>query len=114
MIAKLRIAEPTAEYYVDEETAVGIPVSLPELDNIRRLARQLHDQNHPYEGEMWGWPVSYSPESAVPPLDSKMGFTPALFFIGVWPLWYVSISWDAGREEKPNLLVGDENVLKTT
>ena len=111
MIAKLRVAEPAALYHAAEEQEYAIPVALPDLDEIRRLALALHAQNKVYAGEMWGWPVSYEPESAEAPLDSKMTFTPAFFFIGVWPLWYVSLSWDSGRDAEPSLLMGDEFVV---
>ena len=111
MIAKLRVAEPAAVYRTDEGPAFTIPVALPEMDEIRRLALALHAQNRVYAGEMWGWPVSYEPESAEPPLDSKMTFTPAFFFIGIWPLWYISFSWDSGRDVEPSLLMGDEFVV---
>ena len=111
MIAKLRVAEPVAIYREDEDQALTIPVALPEMDEIRRLALALHTKNKAYAGEMWGWPVSYEPESAEPPLDSKMTFTPALFFIGVWPIWYVSFTWDSGRAAEPYMLMGDEFVV---
>ena len=84
---------------------------LPEIDEIRRLALALHGKNKAFAGEIWGWPVSYEPESAEPPLDSKMTFTPALFFIGVWPIWYVSFTWDSGRNAEPEVLMGDEFVV---
>ena len=111
MITKLRVAEPAAVYSAEETPAFAIPVALPGMDAIRRFAFALHAQNRTYAGEMWGWPVSYEPESAAAPLDSKMTFTPAFFFIGVWPLWYVSLSWDSGRDADPSLLMGDEFVV---
>jgi hypothetical protein len=111
MIAKLRVGEPPETFNEPEDIELAIPVALPEMDDIRRLAFALHAKGKVYEGEMWGWPVSYDPGSPERPIDSKLTFTPALFFIGVWPIWYVSFSWEYDNDAEPHVLIGDENIV---
>lgn len=110
MIAKLKVAPPPEDFDESEDIALAVPVTIPEMQEIRHLAFTLHRQRHVFEGEQWGWPVSYAPESPQPPIESRLTFTPATFFIGVWPLWYVSFTWEYGRNAEPNILVGDENI----
>jgi hypothetical protein len=111
VIAKLRVGGPPQEIYGAEEIELTIPVVLPEMDEIRQLAFTLHARGKAYETEMWGWPVSYDPGSPERPIDSKLTFTPALFFIGVWPIWYVSFSWEYDNDAEPHVLIGDENIV---
>ena len=108
MIAKLRVGEPPEEFNEAEDIALAVPVVLPEMVDIRKLAFALHAKGQAYEAEMSGWPVSYDPGSPEPPIDSKLTFTPALFFIGVWPIWYISFTWEYGHDAEPNVVVGDE------
>lgn len=110
MIAKLRVGEPPEALNEAEDNPLTVPVVLPEMVEIRKLAFALHAKGKSYEAEMAGWPVSYDPGCIEPPIDSKLTFTPALFFIGVWPLWYVSFTWEYGHDAEPNVLVGDEYV----
>lgn len=86
MIAKLIVGEPPEALNEAEEITLTVPVVLPEMTEIRKLAFALHAKGKPYEAELGGWPVSYDPGSPEPPIDSKLTFTPALFFIGVWPI----------------------------
>jgi hypothetical protein len=111
MITKLRVGEPPETLNWPEDIELAIPVALPEMDNIRRLAFALHAKGKTYEGEMWGWPVSYDPGSPEPPLASRLTFTPALFFIGVWPVWDVSFSWEYGNDAEPHIFIGDKNIV---
>lgn len=111
MIAKLRVGEPPEELAELEEIALTVPVTLPEPEEIRALAWALHVKGKAYQAEMWGWPVSYDPGSPERPIDSKLTFTPAMFFIGVWPLWYVSYTWEYGQAAEPHVLVGDEYIV---
>ena len=106
---KLRVGAPAAQPQVDPQIAV--PVALPSLDEIRQLAAILHKKGRPYTAEHWGWPVVYDPGTDEPPIDSQLTFTPASFWIGIWPLWYVSLTWEFGPAQEPSLLVGDENLV---
>jgi hypothetical protein len=114
MIAKLKVSAPPEDFDDTEDIALAVPVTIPELQEIRHLAFTLHRQRRAFDGEQWGWPVSYEPESPNPPIESRLTFTPATFFIGVWPLWYVSFTWEYGRNVEPNILVGNENIQHTS
>lgn len=106
---KLKVS-PVEATTVDAQLA--IPISIPEMEEIHQLANQLHKNGVFYEGEYAGWPVQYDPELAEPPLDSRLTFTPAFFWIGVWPVWYVSFTWERGHDQDPSILTGDENLVK--
>ncbi|MBK9233915.1 MAG: hypothetical protein IPO15_24510 [Anaerolineae bacterium] len=43
--------------------SVIVPVSVPDLDDVRALAVQLHHGGKSYQGRMWGWEVTYEPNS---------------------------------------------------
>ncbi|MCX6045566.1 MAG: hypothetical protein NT075_10675 [Chloroflexi bacterium] len=109
MIARVRV-NPSIEE-VDREQII-VPIAIPEIDDVRKFAAILHQNGQPYTDTVWGWPVKYSPEKATPPPDSKMTFTPADFFIGVWSVWWVSLMWENGRDAEPNLSIGDDELLK--
>jgi hypothetical protein len=85
---------------------------VPDMHEIRQLADKLHARGQEFEDEVWGWPVHYESELAEPPIDSQLTFTPASFWIGVWPVWYVSLTWEYGRDREPNMLIGQENLLQ--
>lgn len=112
MIAQLRVGEPP-EVLEEGDFPLTIPVTLPNMENIRAFAFGLHSRGQMYAGSLEGWPVSYTPATADPPLDSALNFTPALFFIGVWPLWYVSFTWEFGDDDEPSVLIGDEFLVPT-
>lgn len=84
---------------------------VPDIDEIQLLAKKLHAAGASFEGEAWNWPVNYDPELPEPPLDSRLTFTPASFWIGVWPIWYVSITWEHGHTQEPNIFIGQENLV---
>jgi len=107
MIAQLRVGEPP-EVVEDGDFELTIPVMLPTVENIRAFAFGLHSRGQVYTGSLEGWPVTYTPASSEAPLASALSFTPALFFIGVWPLWYISFTWEFGDEEEPSVLIGDD------
>ncbi|MDQ3249206.1 MAG: hypothetical protein M3Q45_08365 [Chloroflexota bacterium] len=112
-MVKLRVGAPPEEFDSEDDIELSVPVLLPDLTAIRDFAFALHKQRHPYAGEWKGWPVSYDPGSNQPPIDSRLTFTPAVFFIGVWPLWYVSFTWEYGADQEPYVLVGDEYIVQT-
>lgn len=88
-----------------------VPVVIPELDDVRRFAGELHTQGRPWSGEAFGWPAEYEPEQAAPPLDSKLAFTPADFCIGESGVWFFSMTWEKGKESEPSEFLDDKNIL---
>lgn len=109
MIAKVRVGNPSEK---TERQSLIIPIAVPEIGDIRQLAMVLHERGKPYNDRVWGWPVSYSPSDPTPPPDSHMPFTPADFFIGVWPIWHVSIMWENGDDQEPNISIEDDELIK--
>ncbi len=106
---KLRVGAPANQD--TGERQMLIPISVPDIDDIRSLAEKLHAVGAQFEGEVWSWPVNYEPELPEPPLDSNLTFTPASFWIGVWPFWYVSLTWEHGHDEDPSILIEQNNLL---
>lgn len=88
-----------------------IPISIPTMDEIEILAQTTHEKALNYSGEAWGWPVSYKAEVSEPIPHSNMQFQPAVFTIGVYPIWFVSFTWEYGKEQAPLVLVEDENLI---
>ena len=37
-----------------------LPVLIPELDDVRRFAAELHSRGQAWEGEAFGWPAKQS------------------------------------------------------
>ncbi|HEY84585.1 MAG TPA: hypothetical protein G4N96_05695 [Chloroflexi bacterium] len=88
-----------------------VPVVIPELDEVRTFAAKLHTKGVFWQGEAFGWPAEYNPESSTPPLDSKMAFTPADFCIGENGIWFFSLMWEYGKDEKPVEFLDDRNIV---
>jgi len=109
VIAKVKVGKPSDTPDTDQ---IVLPVAIPEFEEIRQLAIVLHERGKPYQDTVWGWPVRYSPMRPEPVPDSNMNFTPADMFIGVWPIWWVSIMWEDGNDQAPNVTVGDEELIK--
>ncbi len=86
-------------------------VMIPDVEAVRRLAVQLHRNGQRWTGEAFGLEAQYVPESATPPLDSKMTFTPAYFTLGDADTWFFSLTWEAGRDAMPIEIVDAEGVL---
>lgn len=106
-----------------DETVV-IPVVIPSLDDGRTLAYRLHVANKPYEDVVWGWPVYYDPElredQTIFEIPDDEGhfhteirpfWSPASFTIGESGVWFFSILWENGRDEKPVEFLDTRNVL---
>ena len=89
-----------------------VPVAVPALDEAREFAANLHARGEAWQGEAFGWPAEYNPERAEPPLDSKMGFTPADFCIGQSGIWFFSLMWERGREAEPVEFLDDRNIVE--
>jgi hypothetical protein len=88
-----------------------VPVLIPDLDEVRRLARQLHAQGKQWSGEAFGWSAEYRAERSEPPLDSKLPFTPADFCIGESGVWFFSLMWEHGKDAPPVEFLDDKNIL---
>jgi hypothetical protein len=88
-----------------------IPISIPAIQDIQALAQAVHEKGAAYHDEAWGWPVRYEPEVQEPIPHSKLHFRPAVFAIGVYPIWFISFTWEHGRDLAPTVLVEDENLV---
>jgi hypothetical protein len=88
-----------------------VPVLVPELDEVRRFAAELHARGEPWAGEAFGWPAEYHPQRPEPPLGSKLTFTPADFCIGESGIWFFSSMWEHGKDAPPVELLDDKNIL---
>ncbi|MBM3146063.1 MAG: hypothetical protein FJ010_14055 [Chloroflexi bacterium] len=88
-----------------------VPVIIPDLDEVREFAYQLHATGKEWRGEVFGWQAEYNPQRSDPPLDSKMKFTPADFCIGESNIWFFSLMWEHGKDEEPVEFLDAKNVL---
>jgi hypothetical protein len=88
-----------------------VPVVIPDIEDVRRFAGELHAQGTAWEGEAFGWPAEYHPEASEPPLDSKLCFTPADFCIGESRVWFFSLTWEHGKDAAPVEFLDDRNIL---
>ena len=87
-----------------------IPVNIPDMDEIRAAAWAMHTRGTYFDGELWGWSACYEPEvqDAVP--SSRLSFRPAVFSIGAYPFWFVSLTWEHGADSPPTIFVVNENL----
>ena len=86
-------------------------VVIPELDDVRRFASELHLLGEPWAGEAFGWPAEYCPERPDPPLDSKLSFTPADFCVGESGVGFFSLLWEHGKDAPPVEFLDNKNIL---
>jgi hypothetical protein len=93
---------PYQSPYADEVTELTIPIALPDLEQAREFAYQLHTERKPWRGEYKGWPAYYTPEdrSRKPP-NSKQPFYPAEFWIGTDHIWTFTMAWEDGAGQEP-------------
>ncbi|HNT76345.1 MAG TPA: hypothetical protein PKH77_15125 [Anaerolineae bacterium] len=97
----------------DEDYVSIVPLAIPNLDEVRAFAAQLHALGQPWHGEAFGWSAEYNPERSEAPLDSNMTFTPADFCIGESGIWFFSLMWEYGGEADPVEYLDDQNLLET-
>ncbi len=90
-----------------------VPVVVPNLDEVREFAARLHTEGKAWQGEAFGWQAEYNPEHPEPPLDSKMTFTPADFWIGESGIWFFSLMWEHGGGAEPVEFLDDRNVVES-
>ena len=100
-----------AKIRVGEGCESVVPIVIPELDEVRRFAGELHARGEPWTGDAFGWPAEYQPERSQPPVDSQMLFTPADFCIGQSGVWFFSLMWEHGKEAPPVEFLDDKNIL---
>jgi hypothetical protein len=89
-----------------------LPVVIPDLSEVRAFADHLHATGRRWQGEIFGWPAEYTPESRKKPADSKMRFTPADFWIGESGIWFFSLMWEHGKKRKPTEFLDDRGIVK--
>jgi hypothetical protein len=89
-----------------------VPIVIPDIDEVKRFAAELHAKGKFWQGEAFGWSAEYHPEQSKPPLDSKMTFTPADFCIGESGIWFFSLMWEHGSHAEPVAFLDDKNIIK--
>ena len=89
-----------------------LPLLIPDLDEVKAFAMHLHGVGKNWQGEIYGWPAEYSPESSKKPHDSKQNFTPADFWIGESGIWFFSLMWEHGTEAEPIEFIDDRGIVK--
>jgi hypothetical protein len=92
-------AQARIRVYGDHDTLA--PILIPELDEVRRFAAELHARGIPWTGDAFGGPAEYCPQRPEPPLDSKLPFAPADFCIGKNGVWFFSLQWEHGKDAPP-------------
>lgn len=88
--------------------------AIPDLDQVRTLALQLHKEGKPFHDRVWGWQVTYEPEmgqenALVQVPDGNGGvnsetrriWAPASFTIGENGIWFFSLLWEEGPDHAP-------------
>jgi len=91
-----------------------VPIVIPDLNEVRRFAADLHAKRKAWSGEAFGWQAEYTPSRKEPPLDSKMTWTPADFCIGESGIWFFSLMWERGDTAEPVEFLDDKNIVKRT
>lgn len=105
---------------------VSVRITIPDLQEVRALAAQLHNLGQSYQDRAWGWEVSYEPEIDEPEAevqvpDHQGGFvsetmliwTPASFTIGKSGVWFFSMQWENGTEQPPTEFLDDRSLVLT-
>jgi hypothetical protein len=105
--------------------AVAVPISIPDLSDVRKLAARLHAAGQSYHDYVWGWEVTYEPElteeaAEVEVPDGKGGYTtqimslwtPASFGIGESGVWFFSLLWEQGVDQEPVEFLDDRSLVK--
>jgi hypothetical protein len=105
LTAKARVPRDTRDSPV-------LPVVIPDLREARAFAGHLHAVGKHWSGEIFGWPAEYTPESRKRPAGSKLGFTPADFWIGESGIWFYSLMWEHGSENEPTEFLDDRGLVK--
>ncbi len=97
---------PSANY------SLVLPLAIPDLSEVKAFALHLHASGKPWQGELFGWPAAYTPESRRRPVGSHMRFTPADFWIGESGIWFFSLMWEHGKAQEPVEFLDDRGIIK--
>ena len=89
-----------------------LPVVIPDLNDVRELAVDLHQRGLAWEGDAFGWHAEYVPQRAEPPVQSNLGFTPAEFCIGESGVWFFSVVWEQGPASAPVEFLDDSGLVR--
>lgn len=89
-----------------------MPIVIPDLSEVRAFADHLHATGKRWQGELFGRPAEYTPESRKKPRDSKMRFTPADFWIGESGIWFFSLMWEHGKNKEPVEFLDDRGIVR--
>ena len=103
-----------ARIHTRQDCISVIPIVIPDLEEVRAFAAELHATGMSWTGEAFGWPAEYNEERPEPPLDSKMSFTPADFCIGENGIWFYSLMWEHGKKAEPVEFLDDRSILAET
>ena len=94
----------------DDHTMI-VPIVVPDLDEVRPFANDLHRKGVFWSGDAFGWSAEYNPGSDEPPLESNMAFTPADFVIGDSEVWFFSLMWENGPDADPVEFLDNGNLI---
>lgn len=89
-----------------------LPLAIPDLSEVKSFATHLHTTGKNWQGEMFGWSAEYTSESRKKPIDSKMRFTPADFWIGESGIWFFSLMWEHGKSKAPVEFLDERGIIK--
>lgn len=89
-----------------------LPVVIPDLNDVRELAADLHQRGLAWEGDAFGWHAEYVPQRDEPPVQSRLAFTPAEFCIGESGVWFFSLVWERGPTTAPVEFLDDSGLVR--
>ena len=89
-----------------------LPLSIPNLADVRSFANHMHTTEKHWLGEIFGWNAEYTPESRHKPVESRMTYTPAEFWIGESGIWFFSLMWEHGKDNEPVAFLDDRGIVK--
>lgn len=101
-----------AKLELSEDETIIVPIIIPDVEEIKTFADKLHARGQVWKGEIFGWQAEYTAESPEVPLGSKMTFTPADFCIGESDIWFYSLMWEHGKDNKPIEYLDESNILE--
>lgn len=89
-----------------------MPVVIPDLNDVRAFASDLHRRGMAWDGDAFGWHAECVPQRAERPVQSKMEYTPAEFCIGESGVWFFSLVWEAGETYPPVEFLDDSGLVR--
>jgi hypothetical protein len=93
-------------------SSLVLPLSIPTLEEVRSFSNHLHATGKHWQGVIFGWSAEYTPERRRKPVESKMAFTPAEFWIGESGIWFFSQMWELGKDQAPVEFLDDRGIVK--